>query len=559
MVEAVRRLADRTAHFFPILGLVLVVTLVWGWPVLDDFGQEQLATAGDSASFAYYLSWNLHALTSGLDPFFTANLYAPSGLDLGNAISIPSVSILVAPVTWLFGSTVAFNVAVLLSIAFCGISVYLLAHELFRSRIGALGAGLIVSLSPYFAGHILGHLNLMWIFGLPLIAYLVARAAAARLRRRWLVPGVALIVAFTIGASTELFVTESLFAGVALVVALIIGTPAVRRTVAKLLLPVAGGFALGVALGLPVIFAALRVGVPEEPVNPPSIYVTEFTNLFVPTEVTAIGGNVFSDARLHWLAGAAENTAYIPITLLVLMALTLRFMKGRRALGVAIFGLIALVASLGPLLMINGKWTIPMPWGLVVDLPLIDHALPMRFSAFTFMGLAVLVAYLWSLGRPHRAITGALALITCVLLIPTTEGMAYPVDARDPDFVTSGQIDDYVDDGDNVLVLPAGQWGPGMRWLTETDFRFSTPTGNGGGAVLPEALKDPTGIALYVDDFDFDFDSALPAYLAKYGVDTILVPQGETTWKAVVDDAIPTSGVLRGGVWVYELPDSTDR
>ncbi|TAJ49307.1 MAG: hypothetical protein EPO52_03265 [Herbiconiux sp.] len=524
--------------------------------MLGDFSQEQLSSPGDSASFAYYLTWNLHALTSGLDPFFTPNLYAPDGLDIGNAISIPSVSILVAPVTWLFGGTVAFNVAVILSIVLCALSVYLLSHELFRNRSGALLAGLIASLSPYFAGHILGHLNLMWIFGLPLLAYLVARAANKRLRRRWLILGVALIVVFTLGASTELFVTESLFAGAALVIALAVGSAPTRTRLVRLLLPIGAGYVAGVALGLPVIFAALRSGVPSEPVNPPSIYVTEFTNLFIPTEVTAIGGNIFTDAREAWLAGASENTAYIPITLIVLMALVLRAMRERRPLGIAVFAVVSLVASFGPLLMVNGKWTIPMPWGLIVEIPLIDHALPMRFSAFTFMALAVLVAYLWSTRRPRRVITGALALATCVLLIPTTEGIIYPVQARDPEFVTSGQIDDYVQSGDNVLVLPAGQWGPGMRWVAESDFRFTTPTGNGGGAALPAALRDPTGVALYVDDFDYDFASTLPTYLAKYDVDTILVPEEEANWKAVVDGAITAPGELHGGVWVYELGPS---
>lgn len=547
---------SRTGHLVPILLLTAVTVAVWARPVLGDFGGRQLASPGDSASFAYYLSWNAHAFTSGVDPFFTPNLYAPTGLDLGNAISIPSVSLLVVPVTLLFGGTVAFNVANLLAILFCSVAVYLLARELFASTAGAILAGVVANLSPYFAAHGRGHLNLMWVFGLPLIAYLVARAVNGRLRKGWLVPWIAVTVAFTLGASTELYLTETLFSVLLLAVVIVVGSPETRRVLWRLTPTIAAGFVAGTVVGLPVITAALRSGIPGTPANPPGLYSTEFTNIFIPTQLVEVGGDVFEPARINWLAGVSENTAYLPISLLIMVALALRFGRGRAPLAIAVFGALALLASFGPFLMVAGKWTVPLPWAVLIEVPGIDHALPVRFTAFSFISVALLVAYLWRAARPRRWVTLVLTLVTVILLLPNLNADHFPTDVSDPEFVTSGEIRDFVHDGDNVLIMPAGQWGPGMRWISELDFSFVSPTGNGGGAALPPALQEPVGVALYVSDFDFDFDSTLADYLENLDVDVVLVPEEEHRWKAVMDSALPVEGMLHGGVWVYELNSS---
>jgi hypothetical protein len=527
---------------------------VWGWPVLRDYGNLRLSTPGDAESFEYYLAWNVHALTHGMDPFFTPNLYAPDGLDLGNAISIPSVSLLVAPVTALFGGTAGYNTAFLLSIFFCALAVYLLAKELFGSVGGATLAGALTAVSPYVAGHALGHLNLMWVFGLPFLAYLVARSVRGRLRRRWLVVLVALTVAFTIGASTELFVTESVFACLALVVAVAAARAELRRRLVSTVPWLALGGVVGVLLASPVILAALRTGIPDTVANPPAAYPTDLTNLVAPTTVTLLGDSFFAGLRSGWLGNGSENTGYIPITLMLLVGATVVVCRSRMTAGLTAFAGIALLFSFGPVLTIAGWQTVPLPWTWAASLPGLNHALPSRFSAFVFMAVALLVAHAWAVRALPRWLVGAAATASCVLLLPHMSGWGMPVDASDPPFVSSGALAEQVREGENVLVLPVGQWGPGMRWVAELGFSFDMPTGNGGGAALPPALREPLGVALYVQDMGYDYRNQLLPYLHQVGVDLVIVDGDHPEWKTVMDEILPGAAEAEGGVWVYRVP-----
>jgi hypothetical protein len=549
-----RRLLGREGHLWPLAVLAGLTTAVWSWPVLRDFDSLRLSNPGDSESFAFYLSWNVHALTHGLDPFFTPNLYAPDGLDLGNAISIPSVSILVAPVTAAFGGTAGYNAAFLLAIFFGGAAVYLLARELFGSVVGATLAGALTVVSPYFTGHALGHLNLMWVFGLPFLAYLVVRYVRERLRRRWLVVLVALTVAFTIGASTELFVTEFGFAVLALVVGLVFATSAVRgRLLGSLPWLALGGF-LGVVLASPVILAGLRSGIPETVANPPALYPTDLTNVVAPTGLTLFGDSFFKGLRAHWLGNEAENTAYVPVTMLIVVVAVLYLSRRRTTAGIATFAGITFLLSLGPMLTIAGAQTVPLPWGLAEHLPGLNHALPSRFSAFVFMALALLVAHGWSARLiPRWFIAGAVAL-SCVLTLPNLPVMMFGVDASVPAFVTNGDLAGELHHGENVLILPAGQWGPGMRWMDELDFSFDMPTGNGGGARAPKMLQEPIGHALFFQDLGYDYQRELLPYLHRVGVDTVIVDGRHAEWKAVMDRVLPGRAEADDGAWVYHLP-----
>ncbi|MBO3083837.1 glycosyltransferase family 39 protein [Cellulomonas fengjieae] len=548
------RALRRDGHLWPTVTLVLWIIVCWARPILRDPRNLRLSNPGDSESFAYYLSWNVHALTNLEDPFFAPNLYAPEGLDLGNAISVPAVSILVSPISAAFGGTAGYNAAILLSILFAGLAVYLLARELTGSVVGGTLAGALMVVSPYVTGHSLSHLNLMWVFGLPLLAYLVVRAVRGTLRRRWLVVWTAAIVAFTLGASTELMVTESVFALVALVIALVVVRGPARATLLRTVPWLALGAVIGAIVASPVIAAGLSSGIPESVANPPSLYSSDLTNVVVPTEQLLVGDSFFADLRTRWLGNGAENTAYLPFTLLLLVLASAIARPSRLQAGVGAFAAVALLFSFGPVLNIAGSPTVPLPWRLAELVPGLDHALPARFSAFVFMALAVLVAEAWARRALPRWFVGGCVAISAVLLLPNLAQLGFPTDAHEPPFVTDGAIKEVVEPGDNVLVLPAGQWGPGMRWQDTLDFSFDMPTGNGGGAQAPEALSDPVGWALYNRDLEFDYAGTLPEYLQEYDVDTVIVDGTHPAWDAVVSEALGTSGRQVGGVHVYDVP-----
>lgn len=551
-----RRLRRRRWDLAALAGLAVFTTVVWGHSAIGGFAHLRLSSPGDSNSFEFYLGWNVHALLNGLNPFFTSVWYAPTGLDLGNAISIPAVALLVAPVTLLFGTTAAFNVALLLSVFLAAAAVYLLARELFGSVLGATMAGVLTSVSPYLVGHGVGHLNMMWVAGLPFIAFLVARHAHGRLGTRWLVLWTALTVGFSLGSSTELFVTQSGFAILAALIALVMAGRH-RRSLLKTFGWSALGGVIGVVLGLPVILAALNSGIPESAGNQPGMYPTDLTNIFFPTYLVSVGDSWVHGIGSTWLGNAAENTAYIPPTLLVLLliALATRFDRVKHSL--LVFIAVVIVCSFGPTLTVAGQRTFPMPWRLAEMLPGLDHALPGRFSAFAFFACALLAASVWATRAVPRWITAVLVLGSVILLVPSTERMAFPMDTEAPAYIADGGWRADIEEGDNVLVLPSGQWGDGSLWQTRTNYAFAMPTGNGGGAIPPPDVFKPVGRELFFKVMDFDWKGQLPSYLKERDVTTILIPDtpGDAAeWKGIIDDIYPGRGRLDGGVWVYAVP-----
>lgn len=551
----VRRWTRRDGHLWPLLVILAVTLVAWTPEVWRSPTTLRLANPGDSESFSWYLSWNVHALTNGVDPFRTANLYAPDGLDLGNAISVPAVSLLVSPVAAAFGGTAAYNVAFVLALVLAGACVYLLARELTGSVAGATGAGVLMVLSPYFAGHALGHLNLLWVFGLPLLTYLAVRHVRGTLRARWVVVWTALAVAVTIGASTELFVTQSFFAAVLLAIALLL-LPALRAAVLRTAGWLAAGVVAGVLLGLPVIVAGLTSGIPDTVANPPSLYSSDLTNLVAPTSNVLVGDSFFAELRSHWVSNNAENTAYLPITLVLLVLASAVARRSRLQAVAGAFAAVALVLSFGPVLRIAGVETLPMPWAVTAHVPGLDHALPGRFSAFVWMALCVLVAEAWARRALPRWSVVTAFLLTVVLLWPNTSQLLFGRNLEPGEFATSGALDREIEPGENVLVLPAGQWGPGMVWMDEQDFAFTMPTGNGGGAALPPALQEPVGQALWVRDLDFDYDAYLEQFLEEYDVDSIVVDTRWPEWIDVVDDVLgPGAGRPVEGAVVCDLAD----
>jgi hypothetical protein len=339
-----------------------------------------------------------------------------------------------------------------------------------------------------------------------------------------------------------------------LTVGVAFAAPVLRRRLVSVVPWLTAGAVAGVGLASPVIVAALRSGIPESAFNPPELYPTELTNVVAPTGLTLIGSGPFAELRTAWIGNDAENTAYLPVTLLLVAAVVVVLRRTRVTGALAVFAAVAFLFSLGPFLTIAGVPTVRMPWALATEIPGLDHALPARFSAFVFMAVVLLVAQAWgSRALPRWSVVG-ISLVSCLLLLPNLTAMTFPVDARIPAFVTDGELDAELDDGENVLVLPAGQWGPGMRWMDELDFSFTMPSGNGGGAQPPPALQDPLGAALFAQNLDFPYEKELLPYLDEVDVDTVIVDERHREWKDVMDRVLPGEAEEEDGAWLYRVP-----
>src|SRR5207253_1993469 len=139
-----------------------------------------LNPASDFQVMTWSLEWWPWALGHGVDLLHTHLLWPPEGFSTLWMTTIPVPALLATPLTLTVGPLVAYNVLILLSVLLATGAAYLLCHELTDRLVPSLVGGLLFGLSPYMLGHMLSqHLDLTFVFPVPLLALLVVRYSPA--------------------------------------------------------------------------------------------------------------------------------------------------------------------------------------------------------------------------------------------------------------------------------------------------------------------------------------------------------------------------------------------
>lgn len=132
--------------------------------------------AADNVTFLWSFWWVREVLSSSEPLFRTTALFHPFGTGL--AMHTHAFLNAFTGATVLSGLSIvaAQNVVIVGSLALNGVCTYLLAWRLTRHHAASLIGGLYFASSPYFAGHLYGHFNLVPAWALPLFALLLLRA-----------------------------------------------------------------------------------------------------------------------------------------------------------------------------------------------------------------------------------------------------------------------------------------------------------------------------------------------------------------------------------------------
>ncbi|HUS16869.1 MAG TPA: hypothetical protein VM536_17875, partial [Chloroflexia bacterium] len=184
----VRATRGRTRHLLVLLGYLLVA-VAWTWPLAGHLTTAIPGDGKDGWQNAWNLWWVAQAVLQGRNPFHTDLLFHPIGADLYLHTLQPLNGLLSLPVQVLWGPVAAYNAVVLAALPLAAWGAYLLAHDrLARARSSPAGwrgampplvAGLLFGFSPYLAGQLLSHLNLVSAWGLPFSTLALLRAADA--------------------------------------------------------------------------------------------------------------------------------------------------------------------------------------------------------------------------------------------------------------------------------------------------------------------------------------------------------------------------------------------
>jgi len=407
---------------FPVgvlLAYLVLAVLVWSrvWIGGHPAGSATCA-CGDPAQTIWSLRWVPYAIGHGLDPFFSGYLFAPHGVNLLDNTSALLPSLVLSPVTVLFGPVVSLNVAVTLAPALNAWCAYGALRPFTSRRAAAFAGGLLYGFSPFvLTNAFVGHLQFAVLVFPPLL-FIVLHETVVRRRwstRRSAVSLAAILVGqFLIG--TEMLALTLLAAVVGLVILAVANRSTARAVFDRVLRPV--GYGVGAALVVLAWPVWFLIDGPRHftGVQHPGIADAGISMLSIVAPGNASKPTAFG-IFVGYAGPQGPTSLYLGVVMVVLLVagtVALRRHPPVRwaAAMVVVTTLLAGGAVYGTDLEAAPSWF--APWRLVDRLPLLGDAGPSHLAGVTMLVVALLFSVIldraadgasrWVRGR--RTITG---------------------------------------------------------------------------------------------------------------------------------------------------------
>lgn len=160
---------------FLAFGAFVLLSFVYTYPLIAAPGSANRLDSPDAMLNSWIVSWCLFELPRDPGHLFDANIFFPTRGALAYSENLLTGALLSLPLAVLSPSPVVFfNAVLLLGFVTTGYATFLLAHDLTRSRLQALLAGVLFAFAPYRFAHI-PHLQIQLAFGIPLSLYFCRR------------------------------------------------------------------------------------------------------------------------------------------------------------------------------------------------------------------------------------------------------------------------------------------------------------------------------------------------------------------------------------------------
>jgi hypothetical protein len=542
------------------LGVYVAISfLYFGLPVASHPGRYVIGAGVDPEIFIWSLAWWPHAILDGVNPFVTHVIWAPDGVNLAWATSVPGLALAFAPLTLLAGPVVSYNVAAVLLPALAAWTAFLLCRRVTGKVVPSFVGGYLFGFSSYMLGQQEGHLHMTSVFLVPLVALFVLRFLDGELDAQGLALRLGAVLAVQISFSTELFFTLTL----ALVAALAIGLavdPARRTRLRSLPRPLLGAYVLATALASPLLYYALT-GFESGSINAPKNFPADLLNFVLPTGLVALSHDWgMTGVVSQFLGNDAEDGAYLGLPMLAIAGLYSWRRWGSPGGRFLVCSLaLACFAALGTALHIGGDRIVALPWALLARLPLFNNVLPVRFALYVSLVVAVMVAAWLALpGRLWpRVLLAALAVVAVFPHFGTVPYLGHgywKVKPDRPAFFTEGLYRQCLRPNENILVFPFSARGHSMLWQAEADFYYRMAEGY-ISPVVPRSFTVYPGFGQMRDGLVMGAADLWRLAAAK-GITTILIRANDRTPELAAWNAfLPTiaRGRVVDGVVLYPL------
>ena len=180
----VRAFLGRRTGLLALASYLVLAFVFLGAPIAAYPERRLVGQRIDVQIFVWSLGWWPHAILHGENPFVTHAIWAANGVNLTWTTSIPGLALLAAPITFLAGPILAYNVLAVAMPALAAWTAFLLCRRLTRSFWPSLAGGYLFGFSPYLFGQSEGHMHETSEFLIPLVALVIVRYLDDDLSRR---------------------------------------------------------------------------------------------------------------------------------------------------------------------------------------------------------------------------------------------------------------------------------------------------------------------------------------------------------------------------------------
>ena len=523
-------------------------TLVWH-PTVASLAQRNM----DPDLFVWVLGWWPHAIANGLNPLFSSLVSAPAGQPLGWVTTIPPLGILAAPLTLTAGPIVSFSLLTALGPPLSAWGAFVLCRRLTGKFWPALVGGAVFGFSAYETrASGVGQLDLSYSVMLPILAYLMVVWWQRGLKSRTYVILAAAALAVQFYLFTEIFADLTAILAVALLLGFALAGREYRPVVLRLAGLTAVGYVIALVAASPLVLSAFSSKAPK----PIPFTAMDLASFVLPRQY--VFPSTASAATATLGAHSPSGAGYIGVPLLIL-AVLLAVISWRNRLVRLLTCMLALIilASLGPVVYLQGRPEARLPWAALFDLPFVRNAWMSRLMIFAFLALAVATA-LW-LSRPRsrstwrkwlfpslRWLLAALVIASVVIdVFPVTRNQLAPA----PVFITSGQYRSQISSREIVVVISAIP-NAGLLWQAQSGYNIRLAGGFFNEGFGSTYTDEPLAVA-GLERRNHALVAAFVAYIKRDKIGAILVDAGHEPGWAHLIPRVGLVGHLSGGVMVY--------
>jgi hypothetical protein len=355
----------------------------------------------------------------------------------------------------------------------------------------------------------------------------------------------------------ETFADLTAILAVALVVGILVAGRAHRAEIVRLAKNLAWAYAVAIVLVLPYLAYALMTRTPKLQANTD----LDLLSLIMPRPnatcswrpPTSAGQCSTSTSFLHHLATGAipvSAAGYVGLPLLVVAVLLAVTGWSRRLVRFLTCMLVLIIlASLGPVLYLEGGRVITLPWFWIWDLPIVRNAYPSRLMLFAFLALAVMVA-LWLAGTSSKYWRVPLALLVVYALYQDAPVVGVADHSTVPAFIASGAYKQELSRGETVVVI-SNIGNAGMLWEADTDFYWRLAGGYINQSITRRSDLPPA--VQHLAHASPGYVSSFEAYVRREGIGAILLDKKHHPKWVGIFWRMGLTGRANGNVVVYPL------